>query len=110
MQAWIPARIVDFKHVYFDKDLEINMIKFSVNVMSAGQVMPKVEMKYLRLPLNAGEPVCIFSPMHGKWFPAVVSKSREVFDARLGYDVTLEDRLADDGETFVKTELQRDLE
>jgi len=110
IHTWLPARIVDFKPVHFDKNLGINTINYNVYVVPAGQKIPDVEMKDLRLPLAEREPVSIFSQKHGRWFPAVVNKAMSDLDPRLGCDVTLENQLADDGRTYVMSELQKDLD
>jgi hypothetical protein len=110
IRTWLPARIVESKRVYFDQILEISMAHYDIYVVSATQMVPDVEMRDLRLPLSEGESVSVFSQKHGKWFPASINRSMLELDPRLGYGVKLEDELTVDGETRVKTELQRDLD
>ena len=93
IQTWLPARIVNSKHVHFDKSLEVNMINYDVYVVSAAQAVPDVEMSNLRLPLAEGEAVSVFSQRHGRWFPASISRAARGADPRLGYGVLLEDEV-----------------
>jgi len=69
-----------------------------------------VRMMDLRVPFVEGESVSVFSQKHGSWFPARIHTSRCDFDRALEYDVLLEDLFDDYLETYVKSELQKDLE
>jgi len=109
MQAWLPAKIVDSREKYFDNNLRFDVFDYDVYVGTAEQTVPGVEIKDLRIPFVEGDAVSVYSHRHGRWFPARIHRSRDG-DPKQGYDVTLEDELADDQETYVKSALQRDLE
>lgn len=108
-QAWLAAKVTDVRKPHFDAALNFSAPSYDLYVGAAGQAMPGVEMKDLRLPLAEGEPVSVFSHRHGRWYPAWIQKStRGQADARPLYDVELEGALADDQGTYVRSELQRD--
>ncbi|CAK0910102.1 unnamed protein product, partial [Prorocentrum cordatum] len=108
LQNWLPAKIVDSRGTYFDRDLRFNALNYDVYVRSVGELLRGVAMETLRLPIVEGESVSVFSRKHGK---SLIRKAiRLDADPMNGYDIELEDELADDGETYITSELQKDLE
>jgi len=111
IQTWLPAKILGVKVTpYYDNTLKFNALSFDVSAGAAEQEVLGVGMMDLREPLMEGESVRFFSQKHGSWFPARIHKSWRDFDQTLEYDVMLEDVFDDYLETYVKSELQKDLE
>ncbi|CAK0902435.1 unnamed protein product [Prorocentrum cordatum] len=110
LHTWLPARIIDSRGMYFDEYLKFNVLHYEVYVGASRQLVHGVVMNDLRLPIVDGDLISVYSPKHRRCFPALVRKSMRHIDPRQGYDIELEDELADDGETYTKSELQKDLE
>ncbi|CAK0902596.1 unnamed protein product [Prorocentrum cordatum] len=110
LHRWLPARIIDSRGMYFDEYLKFNVLHYEVYVGASRQLVHGVVMNDLRLPIVDGDLISVYSHKHRRFFPALVRKSMRHIDPRMGYDIELEDELADDGETYTKSELQKDLE